>query len=119
MDEIEAAKTKDELQKLQVKYAWMGLGLSYGGGSAADEKNVTMNIYNLIRAVLLSGAKDYYLNNDAATVAIREAISLTSARCSSSMVSLLMKLPRRLLPYSFTKQRSLLSLRAVPNFVIL
>ena len=35
------------------------------------------------------------------------------------MVSLLMKLPRRLLPYSFTKQRSLLSQRAVPNFVIL
>ena len=45
MDEIEAAKTKDELQKLQVKYAWMGLGLSYGAGFAADEKNVTMNIY--------------------------------------------------------------------------
>ena len=73
MDEIEAAKTKDELQKLQVKYAWMGLGLSYGAGFAADEKNVTMNIYNLMQGGLTLGAKDYYLNNDAATVAIREA----------------------------------------------
>lgn len=73
MDEIEAAKTKDELQKLQVKYAWMGLGLGYGAGFAADEKNVTMNIYNLMQGGLTLGAKDYYLNNDAATVAIREA----------------------------------------------
>lgn len=73
LDEIEAAKTKDELQKLQVKYAWMGLGLSYGAGFAADEKNVTMNIYNLMQGGLTLGAKDYYLNNDAATVAIREA----------------------------------------------
>ena len=73
MDEIEAAKTKDELQKLQVKYAWMGLGLGYVSGFDADEKNVTMNIYNLMQGGLTLGAKDYYLNNDAATVAIREA----------------------------------------------
>lgn len=46
---------------------------SYGAGFAADEKNVTMNIYNLMQGGLTLGAKDYYLNNDAATVAIREA----------------------------------------------
>ena len=73
LDEIEAAKTKDELQKLQVKYAWMGLGLGYVSGFDADEKNVAMNIYILMQGGLTLGAKDYYLNNDAATVAIREA----------------------------------------------
>lgn len=73
LDEIAAAQSKADLQKLQVKYAWMGLGVSYGAGFGADEKNVTQNIYNLSQGGLTLGAKDYYLNNDAATVAIREA----------------------------------------------
>ena len=73
LEEITAAQTKDDLQKLQLKYAWMGLGLSYGAGFGAYEKNVTQNIYNLMQGGLTLGAKDYYLNNDAATVAIREA----------------------------------------------
>ena len=73
LDEIAAAQTKADLQKLQIKYAWMGLGVSYGAGFGADEKNVTQNIYNLSQGGLTLGAKDYYLNNDAATVAIREA----------------------------------------------
>ncbi len=51
----------------------MGLGVSYGAGFGADEKNVSQNIYNLTQGGLTLGAKDYYLNNDAATVAIREA----------------------------------------------
>ena len=73
LDEIVAAKTKADLQKLQIKYAWMGLGVSYGAGFGADEKNVTRNIYNVMQGGLTLGTKDYYLNNDAATVAIREA----------------------------------------------
>ena len=73
LDEIAAAQSKADLQKLQVKYAWMGLGVSYGAGFGADEKNVTQNIYSLSQGGLTLGAKDYYLNNDAATVAIREA----------------------------------------------
>ena len=73
LNEIAAAQSKADLQKLQIKYAWMGLGVSYGAGFGADEKNVTQNIYNLSQGGLTLGAKDYYLNNDAATVAIREA----------------------------------------------
>ena len=73
LDEIEAAKTKDELQKLQVKYAWMGLGLSYGAGFAADEKNVTMNIFSVGQGGLTLGQKDWYVNPDKATSDIREA----------------------------------------------
>ena len=73
LDEMEAAKTKADLQKLQLKYAAQGYGVSFGGGFGADEKNVTMNIFNVNQGGLTLGQKDYYVNNDAATVAIREA----------------------------------------------
>lgn len=73
LDEMEAAKTKADLQKIQLKYAAQGYGVSFGGGFGADEKNVKMNIFNLGQGGLTLGQKDYYVNNDAATVAIREA----------------------------------------------
>ena len=73
LDEIAAASTKADLQKLQVKYAMQGFGVGFGSGFGADEKNVTMNIYNVMQGGLTLGSKDYYMNNDAATVAIREA----------------------------------------------
>ena len=71
--EIAAAKTKADLQKIQLKYAAQGYGVSFGGGFSADEKNVTMNIFNIYQGGLTLGQKDYYINNDEATVAIREA----------------------------------------------
>lgn len=73
LDEMEAAQTKEDLQKIQLKYAKLGFGLSYGCYFGADEKNVTMNILNINQGGLTLGQKDYYVNNDAATVAIREA----------------------------------------------
>ena len=73
LDEMEATKTKEDLQKVQLKYAAQGYGVSFGGGFGADEKNVTMNIFNINQGGLSLGQKDYYVNNDEATVAIREA----------------------------------------------
>ncbi len=73
LDEIEAAKSKEALQQLQLKYADHGYGVCFAGGFGADEKNVTMNIFNVYQAGLTLGQKDYYVNNDEATVAIREA----------------------------------------------
>ena len=73
LDEIEAAKTKDDLRQIQVKYAVSGYGVPYGYYFGADEKNVTMNILNLMQGGLTLGQKDYYVNNDEATVQIREA----------------------------------------------
>ena len=73
LDEMEAAQTKADLEKLQLKYAAQGYGMDFNGGFGADEKNVTMNIFNLYQGGLTLGQKDYYVNNDAATVAIREA----------------------------------------------
>ena len=80
LDEIAAAKTKADLQNLQVKYAMQGLGVGFGTGFGADEKNVTMNIYNVMQGGLTLGSKDYYLNNDAATIAIREAFKTYVAK---------------------------------------
>ena len=73
LDEMEAARTKDDLRRIQLKYADFGYGVPYGTGFGADEKNVTMNIFNVSQGGLTLGQKDYYLNNDPATVAIREA----------------------------------------------
>ena len=80
LDEMEAARTKQDLQKLQLKYAPMGYGVPFGSGFGADEKNVEMNILNVSQGGLTLGQKDYYLNNDEATVKIREAYKEHIAR---------------------------------------
>ena len=73
LDEMEAARTKEALQAIQLKYAVFGYGVPFGSGFGADEKNVTMNILNINQGGLTLGQKDYYLNNDEATVKIRNA----------------------------------------------
>ena len=57
LDEIAAAQTKEDLQKLQIKYAAQGIGVGYGTGFGADEKNVTMNIYNVMQGGLTLGSR--------------------------------------------------------------
>lgn len=71
--EIEQAHGVAALRKLQLKYAVRGYGVQFDSYFAADEKNVTMNILNITQSGLTLGQKDYYLNNDAATKAIRDA----------------------------------------------
>ncbi len=73
LDELKAVKTKEALEQLQLKYASRGIGLSFGSYFSADDKNVTMNILTLSQGGLTLGQRDYYLNNDEATVKIREA----------------------------------------------
>ena len=73
LDEMEAAKTKEDLHKIQLKYVVNSFGVPFGYGFGADEKNVTMNILNINQGGLTLGQKDYYVNNDEATVKIREA----------------------------------------------
>ena len=73
LDELEAAQTKQELNNIQLKYADFEYGVSYSAYFGADEKNVTMNILSISQGGLTLGQKDYYLNNDEATVKIREA----------------------------------------------
>ena len=73
LDEIEKAENVASLRQLQLKYAVQGYGQQFASFFDADQKNVTMNILNLYQSGLTLGQKDYYLNNDAATVAIRDA----------------------------------------------
>lgn len=73
LNDIKAAKTRTDLLNLQKKYAAFGYGLPFGAGFMADDKNVTMNILSLSQGGLTLGQKDYYLNNDEATVNIRKA----------------------------------------------
>ena len=73
LNEIENAENVASLRQLQLKYAAQGYGQQFASFFDADQKNVTMNILNLYQSGLTLGQKDYYLNNDAATVAIRDA----------------------------------------------
>ena len=56
-----------------MKYAAQGYGVQFSSGFGADEKDVKNNILNIYQSGLTLGQKDYYLNNDSATVAIRDA----------------------------------------------
>ena len=73
INEVEKSKTKYALQQLQKKYAAFGFGVTYGSYFGADEKNAKMNILNVGQSGLTLGQKEYYLDTDSATTAIREA----------------------------------------------
>lgn len=73
INELEGAKTVDALHALQLKYAAFGYGVPMGIGFGADEKNAKMNILNIYQGGLELGQKEYYLDTDSATTAIRNA----------------------------------------------
>ena len=71
--EIEKSKTIYALRQLQLKYADFGFGVPFSAWFGADEKNAKMNILNINQSGLTLGQKEYYLDNDSATAAIRDA----------------------------------------------
>lgn len=73
INEMEAAKNKEALRNLQLKYVTFGYGMPVGMGFGADEKNASMNILNVYQGGMSLGQKEYYLDTDSATTAIREA----------------------------------------------
>lgn len=73
INEAEAAKTVAELEAMTIKYAEYGLSNFMGMGFGADEKNAKYNIMNVYQGGITLGQKEYYLDEDDATVAIREA----------------------------------------------
>ena len=80
LDEIEGARTVAVLRQLQLKYADQGYGVQFGSYFSADDKNVSMNIFSVSQGGMTLGQKDYYINNDSATVAIRQAYRKHIAR---------------------------------------
>lgn len=70
---MEAAKTVKELTDLERDLSLYGHGAFYYAGFGADDKNAEQNILNVYQSGLSLGQKEYYLDNDKATVEIREA----------------------------------------------
>ena len=73
LDKMEKAKNINDLFKLQLSLIPYGDNEFFGTYIAADEKNAAMNIVNVVQSGITLGQKEYYLDNDSATVAIREA----------------------------------------------
>ena len=73
LDKMEKAKNINDLFKLQLSLIPYGDNEFFGTYIAADEKNAAMNIVNVVQGGITLGQKEYYLDNDSATVAIREA----------------------------------------------
>ncbi len=73
INKLEKAKTVAQLFEIQLQMAPYGDMQFYRAGLGADEKNATQNILNVAQGGLTLGQKDYYLENDEATVKIREA----------------------------------------------
>ena len=70
---LEAAKTKEQLFDIQLELMPYGNSEFFGCSFGADEKNASQNILNIGQGGLTLGQKEYYLENDEATVKIREA----------------------------------------------
>ena len=70
---LEAAKTTEQLFAIQLELMPIGNQEFFNAYMAADEKNATENILNISQGGLSLGQKDYYVENDAATIKIREA----------------------------------------------
>ncbi len=71
LKEMEEAKDKDALLALQEKYAVFGYGVPYSYFFGADEKDSKNNILNVYQGGLTLRQKEYYLDEDSATVNIR------------------------------------------------
>ena len=70
---LEAAKTKEQLFKIQLAMMPYGESEFFGAYIGADEKNAAENILSIYQSGLTLGQKDYYLENDEATKKILEA----------------------------------------------
>lgn len=73
IDKLEKAKNIRALFAVQLEMAAYGDREFFGTYIAADEKNAGMNILNIMQSGITLGQKEYYLDDDSATVAIREA----------------------------------------------
>ncbi len=70
---MEAAKTVNELFAIQLELTPFGDSEFYSTYLGADEKNAGWNILNVSQGGITLGLKEYYLDTDSATTAIREA----------------------------------------------
>ena len=72
LDQIQQIKGKQAFIDLTANLRPLGVTPFFGFYIGADDKNSTMNILHLVQSGLGLGERDYYLDNDEATKAIRE-----------------------------------------------
>ncbi len=70
---IDSLADRESLISYFIKNDNLGLGFIFGAGIGADMTNSTMNLVSLSQGGLTLGNKDYYVNDDEATLKIREA----------------------------------------------
>lgn len=70
---LQQCKTTEELRQLQLSMPFVLPGSMFGFYYMADAKSVDDNILNVSQGGLTLSLKEYYLDNDSATVAIRNA----------------------------------------------
>jgi putative endopeptidase len=70
---VKKAKSVKELFDMQCKLTKYGTQLFFGAGLGADEKDSKNNVMNVVQGGITLHEKEYYLDNDSATVGIREA----------------------------------------------
>lgn len=73
LNKMEKAKTTVDLFKIQLELVPMGDSEFVGTYVAADEKNAKQNILYVAQSGITLRQKEYYLDTDSATTAIREA----------------------------------------------
>ena len=73
LNKMEKAKTTADLFKIQLELVPMGDSEFIGTYVAADEKNAKKNILYVAQSGITLRQKEYYLDTDSATTAIREA----------------------------------------------
>lgn len=73
IQKLEKAKTVSQLFDIQLSLVPYGDNEFFSIYLGADEKNAKQNILNVVQGGITLGQKEYYLDSDSATVAIREA----------------------------------------------
>ena len=73
LDKIAALSNKDQIIPMKVELSNIGIGTYFSSYVYADAKNSDMNIFQMGQGGINLGEKEYYLDNDEATVAVREA----------------------------------------------
>ena len=73
LDKIAALTNKDQIMPMKVELSNLGVGTYFSSYVYADAKNSDMNIFQMGQGGINLGEREYYLDTDEATTAIRDA----------------------------------------------
>ena len=73
LDKVAAMTSKDQIIPMKAELSNIGIGSYFSSYIYTDAKNSDMNIFQLAQGGINLGQKEYYLDTDEATTAVREA----------------------------------------------